>query len=179
MRANFVANCAYCHKDFSFKNRGGRARKFCCSSHKDMHYQQGDKGKIAKARADLRWRESESGKKYRAWYNSTNQRILSQRENRVRKAYGGNAIRALERSNYRCEVCLISIPEILQINHINPRANGGTDDLENLSVLCANCHQFVTINQKYVGFKKFKEADWRNLYFDFISLLRERYSGKD
>lgn len=46
--------------------------------------------------------------------------------------------KALNRDNYRCTVC--GETEFLEVHHIIHRANGGTDDLDNLITLCRKCH---------------------------------------
>lgn len=46
--------------------------------------------------------------------------------------------RALERDGFRCVKC--SIPGRLEVDHIVPKSNGGSDDLSNLQTLCRSCH---------------------------------------
>lgn len=47
----------------------------------------------------------------------------------------------LKRAAYRCELCGISAEiKALEVDHINPRNHGGTDDLENLQALCYSCN---------------------------------------
>ena len=45
---------------------------------------------------------------------------------------------ALERDGYRCAEC--GIISNLEIHHIEHRANGGNDDIDNLITLCVYCH---------------------------------------
>lgn len=40
-----------------------------------------------------------------------------------------------------CEYCGNKTKEILQIHHINSVASGGNNDLNNLIILCPNCHK--------------------------------------
>lgn len=40
-----------------------------------------------------------------------------------------------------CEYCGNKTKEILQIHHIDSVANGGNNDLNNLIILCPNCHK--------------------------------------
>lgn len=40
-----------------------------------------------------------------------------------------------------CEYCGNKTKEILQIHHIEAISNGGSNDLENLIILCPNCHK--------------------------------------
>ncbi len=40
----------------------------------------------------------------------------------------------------KCERCPFDFVEILHVHHIVERKNGGTDDINNLELLCPNCH---------------------------------------
>lgn len=40
----------------------------------------------------------------------------------------------------KCEECKCDNFAILQVHHIKERAQGGSDEPENLKLLCANCH---------------------------------------
>ena len=44
----------------------------------------------------------------------------------------------LQRDNHRCTQC--GATSDLEVHHIVPRAEGGTNDPDNLVTLCANCH---------------------------------------
>ena len=41
-------------------------------------------------------------------------------------------------ARHRCTICA---EKCFEIHHIIEQAEGGTDDIENLIVLCPNCHQ--------------------------------------
>ena len=49
-----------------------------------------------------------------------------------------------ERAGNRCEYCRLhqdhSPIATLQIEHVNPRKHGGTDDIENLALACIDCN---------------------------------------
>lgn len=48
----------------------------------------------------------------------------------------------LQRDGFRCQYCGREGPEVaLEIDHIKPRARGGTDDPENLTVACFMCNR--------------------------------------
>jgi hypothetical protein len=49
-----------------------------------------------------------------------------------------NRAKTHERDGYRCTSC--GATEALNVHHIIPRREGGTDDLDNLIVLCRKCH---------------------------------------
>lgn len=52
--------------------------------------------------------------------------------------------RVRERAGYRCEYCHLSQDDsplaALHIEHIIPRAHGGTDHLDNLALACIDCN---------------------------------------
>jgi len=76
----------------------------------------------------------------------------SLRESVVRR-YGRSALvaqQALQRAQGRCELCGSSAPFVdlndepfLEVHHIIPLSEGGTDDLQNTAALCPNCHRAV------------------------------------
>ena len=42
-----------------------------------------------------------------------------------------------------CELCGNEDPRVLCVHHKTPIAKGGTNDVDNLQTLCANCHKIV------------------------------------
>lgn len=47
----------------------------------------------------------------------------------------------LKRAAYRCELCGVSADDkALEVDHINPRNQGGDNDIENLQALCFSCN---------------------------------------
>lgn len=54
---------------------------------------------------------------------------------------GGVRYEVLKRAKYRCELCgAHETQTALHIDHIIPRAKGGSDDLSNFQVLCMSCN---------------------------------------
>lgn len=50
----------------------------------------------------------------------------------------------IQRDHFRCQGCFKrKVPKGFTVHHINPRANGGNDDLDNLITLCFECHDIV------------------------------------
>ena len=54
----------------------------------------------------------------------------------------------LERDAYQCQECMVAVGETVrstgptaEIHHKTPLSEGGTNDVENLTVLCPDCHR--------------------------------------
>lgn len=56
---------------------------------------------------------------------------------------------ALERDKYLCQLCLAKgvLTPATAVDHIINKANGGTDDLENLQAICDPCHEIKTASE--------------------------------
>jgi 5-methylcytosine-specific restriction enzyme A len=64
-------------------------------------------------------------------------------------------VQVLARDNYRCLMCGRSKDVIpLQVDHVIPVAEGGTDELSNLATLCQPCNN---------GKSAFRFSDYRNM----------------
>jgi 5-methylcytosine-specific restriction protein A len=61
--------------------------------------------------------------------------------------------RILERDSYLCQVCrrLGQVTPASQVDHIQAKAHGGTDDLENLQGICLSCHKNKTTKESNAG----------------------------
>lgn len=66
-------------------------------------------------------------------YDGT-RRFSKSRKNRDIKRY------LLGLRGTKCESCSYENVNILQVHHIIPKARGGTNNLNNLKILCPNCH---------------------------------------
>lgn len=178
MKQETAKNCDHCGKVFVFIPKGGRARRYCGHSCKDMHYQQTEKGRVAKKRADIKSYYSQKGRERRSEYNSTVARIVSNRMSRKKSMYSGNGIKRLETDGYRCTICgFDTIRESLQISHVVPRCKGGSDEIENLRTVCANCHAFITAWEKIFLCDTGTEFDWQLLYEEAEDEIRARYAN--
>lgn len=60
---------------------------------------------------------------------------------------------ALQRDNYLCQICLAKgyLTPATEVDHIINKANGGTDDLENLQSICSACHKIKTQTESHGG----------------------------
>lgn len=50
----------------------------------------------------------------------------------------------LKRDNHLCQGCLPRVVPGNHVDHIKPKAKGGTDDPHNLQTLCEPCHKAKT-----------------------------------
>lgn len=72
------------------------------------------------------------------------------RGNRHQRGYGTTwerlRVAILERDSYLCQACLRTgrVTPATQVDHVIPKAHGGTDDECNLSSICAPCHRYKT-----------------------------------
>lgn len=88
------------------------------------------------------------------WDNSPEAR---QRQARTYNSeYRRNSRTAKQRAGYRCENC--GSARNIETNHIIRPEHGGTHDLSNLQVLCADCHGKITAQQGG-GFRSARIAD--------------------
>ncbi len=53
---------------------------------------------------------------------------------------------ALRRDDYLCVPCRKAgrVTEATEVDHITPKAQDGTDDMENLQSICSDCHKAKT-----------------------------------
>lgn len=56
---------------------------------------------------------------------------------------GPTYARVLLRDRERCTACRTTVRQVLTVHHVIPRELGGSDNLNNLTTLCANCHRIV------------------------------------
>lgn len=55
-------------------------------------------------------------------------------------------LRVLERDSHLCQPCLRKqrVTPATEVDHIKPKAKGGTDDPGNLEAICSPCHKSKT-----------------------------------
>lgn len=98
-----------------------------------------------------------------------NRRADKQKEiSEIRNFITNNRNEILDIFNNKCEVCNFDFIHSLVIHHRQPISEGGTNELNNLSVLCSNCHSIVhhimrTLKNGSGGWKSFEHIDkWAN-----------------
>lgn len=62
----------------------------------------------------------------------------------------------LQRDSHQCRLCAAKglVTYGNEVDHITPKSQGGTDDLENLQTICGDCHKAKTLkesSQRRVG----------------------------
>jgi len=85
------------------------------------------------------------------WVNKTKKKPRKDiRPSAHARGYGGRGWmlarrQCLQRDNYQCRSCGdVVYGKKAHADHIIPKAQGGSDLLENLQTLCATCHQLKT-----------------------------------
>ena len=92
----------------------------------------------------------------RSCANKSRTGITYTREGKFNKAYQGSLLKekvARKRGGV-CERCDMNNYAILQIHHKKERHKGGTDRLNNLELLCPNCHATHHLGKSLFDLKK-------------------------
>jgi 5-methylcytosine-specific restriction endonuclease McrA len=79
--------------------------------------------------------------KYEEYLDARGEQVF--RHRRMARGYISGTLRyeVMKRARYRCELCGVSATEVaLEVDHIQPRSLGGSDDLSNLQALCYRCN---------------------------------------
>lgn len=81
------------------------------------------------------------------WVRRTRQAADAKRPTAAKRGYCTRAwqqtrLAVIARDQGVCQLCglVVSGPRQAQVDHIRPKAEGGTDALENLRLLCLECH---------------------------------------
>lgn len=78
-----------------------------------------------------------------------------------------NKLRVIKIIGCKCEACGVTYLRTLEIHHVGLVSEGGTDDIENLAVLCEGCHSLVHYAIDYRDLHKIKgsvpEKQYRKL----------------
>ena len=99
---------------------------------------------------------------------ATNQRLRDEvqyKRSKIIRFLGGN-----------CDICNFSNAHILEIHHKHPLSKGGSNNFDNLNLLCPNCHRTV---HSILDAKKPTEVFERELYHyiqhidNFVSVLSD------
>lgn len=74
----------------------------------------------------------------------------------------------------KCEVCGFSNPHALDVHHVRPVSEGGTDEIENLACLCKNCHGLVHYSINTKDLSGVRGVFTRRQYSRFKSIVHYR-----
>ena len=69
----------------------------------------------------------------------------------------------LTRDDHLCQACLSHdrVTPANQVDHIVPRAKGGTDDMDNLQALCKPCHDAKTKTETHMSKRFVRDDSWQ------------------
>jgi len=108
------------------------------------------------------------------WNVGYRRRKLGQRKylrGEIQKHRAWVRVQAIKKYGKGCELC--SFHFAIDVHHIIPRYEGGAHDIDNLMVLCPNCHALITrcsliiASRKDIpNTRKKIRARIKNLYFD-------------
>lgn len=89
-----------------------------------------------------------SPKCYKEYSNSPNRKHSLGRPKKPLNSLSTRSVkrRVLEERGGKCEVCGYNKTPVLEVHHILEKSKGGTDNPDNLIVLCRNCHGEVHSN---------------------------------
>jgi len=101
-----------------------------------------------KAEKNWHWRGGITKTYYKRWRKKNKNKVLLYESRRRAKKIGNGGshtleewIELLKKSNYKCNFCKKGIKEIkLTKDHIIPLSKGGTDNIDNIQVLCFRCN---------------------------------------
>ena len=97
-----------------------------------------------------------------------NQMSKQKEKNEVRNFISVNKDEIINTLGNECQICGFDLKSLLIIHHKKPIADGGGNDLNNLSILCPNCHSLVHY------FKSKQEKDIKiNTWLD-LNMPRKR-----
>lgn len=91
--------------------------------------------------------------------------------NSIKKLSKRTVSKLLKRAEKECVLCGWNVATC-DIHHIVERSNGGSDDHDNLVVVCPNCHRSIhCLGEEFVSNEELVEksilftfSDWRNYY---------------
>lgn len=85
----------------------------------------------------------------------------------------------LRRDGFQCQICGDRFPlpfdGQLFVHHISHRAQGGTDDLENLITLCDLCHGVIHGYYRWYGVYKMPPSERQKALHELRGDIRENY----
>lgn len=72
----------------------------------------------------------------------------------------------MARQNYKCHRCMDKLPPTKHFHHVKPVSKGGNPSLDNIIVVCPNCHSYIHHKEQVAKqMKKAEKSDSEN-YFE-------------
>jgi ATP adenylyltransferase len=94
--------------------------------------------------------------KYEHYLDARGQQVYKHRRKSSGYISGTLKYEVMKRARYRCELCGVSAAEIaLEVDHIQPRSLGGSDELSNLQALCYRCNAWKS-NKDNADFRAYR-----------------------
>lgn len=83
-----------------------------------------------------------------------------------------------ERDHGYCQICATPLAmKDCEIDHIKPKVEGGSDDLENLRTLCAPCHRIQTVDLQRrrapIIKEQWRQRQWADAHADIDEAKEE------
>jgi 5-methylcytosine-specific restriction endonuclease McrA len=125
--------------DFAFYNKAKGLRHSRCKPCYRAWYAEQSSNPLAIERRRIYWRKAYLKRNPEAVARARARN--SEYRDRVRAKYWRKRFEIFKRFDFQCQYCGRKAPEVeLQIDHIHPRAKGGTDAPSNLTLACRECN---------------------------------------
>lgn len=197
MKNKYICNCSRCGREYivectEYNYLNGKYRKtcssFCANSHpmtEDkknkirlgvLKYLENQEKPLYVYVCDKCGKEFSTSKKRRSDRNIHCEECIQKRKHfnenpeTIMELSKRTISKILNRSRKGCSICGWN-ESICDIHHIVERCKGGSDDIDNLIIVCPNCHRVIHSNKKYdVEFLKSKSilktfSNWKDFYY--------------
>lgn len=108
--------------------------------------------------------DSERGAYQKDWSKSTQNQKVSP----------GTRTKIIDRDRGACLRCRLAEPDELEVHHITPVSQGGTNDDSNLATLCSDCHRAAHGGSKTAGRTAYSGRGFREWLHNSARLSNER-----
>ena len=181
MKKQEIIKCPKCSTEFEKYNKWGDARKFCsrkCANSKKHSNETKEKiSKMLKGKYTKTYKCVTCGKKYIGHNrykkcSDCKRKVIYTRKNLtvddLMKLSSRTVQKIIQRAGVGCSLCGWNEASC-DIHHIIHKKDGGSHDIDNLIIICPNCHRSIHINGKddkllYEHSIKNKFSDWLKYY---------------
>ena len=140
-----VKICKFCGKDFTPSGHNFRRNKFCSPSCASKSHPSGRTGKVGGQHQKDMVRLKLSGKNHWKWIENRTEALEKHRiRGMIETKNWRNKV--FLRDNFTCQICGLRDEEIMEVDHIRPKAIAPELYTEptNLICICPNCHRRKT-----------------------------------